>query len=669
MISKENAKIRIIELQKLLNEHNFHYYVESKPIISDYEFDMLMNELIELEKKFPEFLDPNSPSLRVGSDITSEFEQAEHVYPMLSLGNTYSKTDFIEFHNRIVKTIGNDFQYCCELKFDGLSISLTYEKGKLKKAVTRGDGTKGDVVTANVKTIRSIPLVLRGEGYPEFFEIRGEILMPHSSFIELNKQRNDEGVAEFANPRNAASGSLKLLNPKEVARRKLDCFLYYLMTENLPFDSHFKNLESAHSWGFKISDHYKIAQNIDEVFQFIDYWEQKRHELPYSIDGIVIKVDSVSQQKILGETAKTPRWAIAYKYKAERALTQLLSVDFQVGRTGAVTPVANLKPVQLAGTTVKRSTLHNSDFIRALDLHQNDFVYIEKAGEIIPQVVEIEISKRKNNAQPVIFPTTCPECGTNLIRNESEAIVFCPNDQTCPPQIKGKIEHFFERKAMNIGGGEATAELLYNVGLVKNIADLYDLTVEQIKKLERFAQKSAQNFIDSINESKKVPFERVLYALGIKYVGETISKVLAKKFKNIDNLQNATVEELQNTNEIGEKIAIEVKRYFSDAQNKTIIERLRKAGLTFETDNTQIESDVLTGKSFVVTGNFGTPQRRKEIEDFVEKFGGKLVSSVSANTNYIVAGDKAGASKMQKAQQLGIAVINENEFLKMINKL
>lgn len=666
MESKQSAKNRIIHLRNQIREHNYNYYVNSEPTISDYEFDVLMQELINLELKYPEFFDQNSPSVRVGDDSNKQFVQAEHKYPMLSLGNTYSKQDFFEFDNRIKKIIGNDFEYCCELKFDGASISLTYENGELIKAVTRGDSVRGDVVTDNVKTIRSIPLVLRGEGFPAFFEIRGEIIMPHSSFNELNKKRASDGLQLFANPRNAASGSLKMLNSKIVAQRKLDCFLYYLATDEFVSDSHFQNLALSKQWGFKISDNILKTNDINEVFNYIEKWEVNRHNLDYDIDGIVIKVDSIDKQNELGFTAKAPRWAIAYKFKAERVSSKLISVDFQVGRTGAVTPVANLEPVQLAGTTVKRSTLHNADYIKAFDLHLFDTIFVEKAGEIIPQVVGVDISKRDVNARKIIFPQNCPECGTLLVRNESEAAFYCSNDTGCPPQIRGKIEHFISRKAMDIAAGDATVELLFNNKLVKNIADLYDLKFEDVVKLDRFAVKSAHNLIDSINNSKNIPFERVLYALGIRYVGETVSKILAKSFKNINNLINATFDQLVEINEIGDKIAEEVISHFKKPENLEIVNRLISFGLKFEMDKIENSSTILAGKNFVVTGNFGTSARRKEIENLVEINGGKKVSSVSAKTDFIVAGDKAGSSKLEKAEKLGVKIISEADFLEMI---
>lgn len=668
MESKQSAKKRIKELREHIREHNYNYYVKSMPTISDYDFDMMLKELIDLENRFPEFFDENSPTVRVGDDTNKQFEQADHKYPMLSLGNTYNKEEFIEFDNRIKKVIGDDFEYCCELKFDGASISLTYEKGNLTKAVTRGNGARGDVVTNNVKTIKSIPLVLRGDSFPDFFEIRGEIIMPHTSFNELNKKRLKDGVQVFANPRNAASGSLKMQNSRLVAERKLDCFLYYISADNFKIDSHFENLQLAKEWGFKISDNILRTKDINKVFEYIEKWEKHRDELDYDIDGIVIKVDSISQQNELGFTAKAPRWAISYKFKAERASSKLISVDFQVGRTGAVTPVANLEPVQLAGTTVKRSTLHNADYIKMLNLHYNDYIFVEKAGEIIPQVVGVDETKRDRSSELVIFPQICPECGSMLVRRENEAAYYCINENGCPPQIKGKIEHFISRKAMDISAGDATVDLLFSQNLVNNIADLYDLKFEDIVKLERFAEKSAQNLIDSIENSKKVPFERVLFALGIRYVGETISKILAKNFKNIDNIQKATFEQLIEVDEIGDKIAEEVIKYFNDDDNLQLVNRLKATGLNFETEEIEHTTNLLEGKNFVVTGNFGTSQRRKEIEQLVEKNGGKKVSSVSAKTHYLVAGDKAGTSKLEKAEKLGVTIITEEEFLKMIGE-
>ncbi len=667
-MDKKTAQKKIQNLREKLRDYNYKYYVLNVSEVSDFEFDTMMKELVELEADFPEFFDENSPSVRVGDDRNAHFEEEKHAFPMLSLGNTYSKQDFIEFDNRIKKTIGDNYQYVCELKFDGASISLTYEKGEFKKAVTRGDGSKGDNVTKNVRTILSVPLVLREGDFPDFFEIRGEIIMPHSSFERLNKERLENGKDTFSNPRNAASGTLKLLNSAAVAKRKLDCFLYYLVTDKEVGNSHFENLKKCKDWGFKISDNIIKTSKISEVFEYIDYWENNRNKLGYDIDGIVIKIDSLDQQKLLGETSKAPRWAISYKFKAERALTKLLSVDFQVGRTGAVTPVANLEPVELAGTTVKRSTLHNADFIEALKLHKGDFVYVEKAGEIIPQVVGVDVLKRPKNTTKVEFPKFCPECNTKLVRYEDEAQYFCPNQSGCEPQIKGKIEHFISRKAMNITAGSATVEQLFNAGLVKNVADLFYLSSDRVVQLERFAQKSAENLIKSIAQAKSVPFERVLFALGIRHVGENISKIIAKYFKNIDNIKNASIDELVAVDEIGSKIAESLVDFFKDDENLLVVERLKNAGLQFEiVDNEEIK-DILQGKNFVITGNFGTPARRKELEKLVEQNGGKKVSSVSGKTDFIVAGEKAGSSKMEKAKKLNIKVISEDDFLKMIEK-
>ncbi len=666
MLSKESAKKRIDYLRKVLQEHNYYYYVLAQPKISDYEYDMLMKELIELEKQFPEFDDPNSPSKRIGDDRDQKFEQDDHKFPMLSLNNTYNFEELKEFDSRIKKTLQEKYEYVCELKFDGVSISLTYENGTFTKALTRGDGYRGDVVTENVKTIRSIPLKLRAEGYPALFEIRGEIIMPYNAFEKLNEQRRKEGLPEFANPRNAAAGSIKLQHSAEVAKRELDCFLYYLAADELPSDSHYQNLQLAKKWGFKISEHIKKTDSIEGVFDYIQYWDKERKNLPYAIDGIVIKIDSIRQQKILGHTSKAPRWAIAYKFEAEKALTQLISVDFQVGRTGAITPVANLQPVHLSGTIVKRATLHNADYIEALDLHYGDYVWVEKSGEIIPKIISVEISKRPPNAQKVKFPEKCPECGTPLKRNQDEAIYYCPNSNGCPPQIKGKLEHFVSRKAMDILAGSSTINQLYEKGLVRTIADFYDLKVDDVKNLEGFAEKSAQNLIKSIEASKKVPFDRVLYALGIRYVGERTSKILAKKFKNIDNLMKADENTLTQIDEIGEKIAKSIVEFFSDPENIRIIEKLKKAGVNMKMDE-ETNEQPLKGMNIVITGNFGTPQRRKELENMVEKLGGKKQSSVSLKTNYVVAGEKPGASKIKKAKQLNIPIISEQQFLKLIH--
>ncbi len=666
-MTRDQAKKRIDELRKLLNEYDYYYYVLAQPKVSDYEYDMLMKELIELEKQYPEFLDPNSPSQRVGNDHEQSFEQAAHGYPMLSLNNTYSPEELLEFDQRIKKIITEPFDYVCELKFDGVSINLKYENGLLVQAITRGDGTMGDVVTENVKTIRSIPLVLRGGDFPASFEARGEIIMPHDSFRRLNEERKKQGLPEFANPRNAAAGSIKLQNSAEVAQRGLDCFIYYIVGDQLPSDSHYQNLQYARKWGFKVSEHVKKVPDLRGVFDFIEYWERERDSLPFDIDGAVVKVDSIRLQRLLGETAKAPRWAIAYKFKAERVATRLLSVDFQVGRTGVVTPVANLEPVHLAGTVVKRASLHNADIIKNLDLHYGDYVYVEKGGEIIPKIVGVDKSRRPANAKPVEFVKYCPACGTELIRDPDEAAHYCPNRWGCPPQIIGRIEHFVSRKAMDILMGEATIKQLYEAGLVRSVADLYDLKYEDLVRLERFGDKSARNLLDSIERSKQVPFERVLYAMGIRYVGETVAKVLARHFKDIDSLRFAKYEELVAIDEIGDKIARSIIEFFKDNRNIEIIERLKKAGVKMKAEEKDLPQ-VLQGLSFVVTGNFGTPERRKRIEELVEQYGGKKASSVSGKTNYIIAGEKPGSSKIQKAKQLGIPVISVDDFLQMIGR-
>jgi DNA ligase (NAD+) len=663
-----NIEQRIKQLRKVLNEHNYKYYVLNQPSISDFEYDQLMKELIDLELAHPEYADPNSPSQRIGDDRTREFEQVVHKYPVLSLSNTYSKDEIIEFENRIKKIGLSNYEYVCELKYDGASISLTYENGKLLQAVTRGDGVSGDNVISNVKTIRSIPLELTGDDYPALFEMRGEIFIPHAGFEQMNREREETGEVPFANPRNAASGTLKIQNSSLVAKRKLDCFLYYFLGENLPSDSHFENLKKAKEWGFKISEHIKKCLTLKEVFEFIDYWENRRKNLPYDIDGIVIKIDSFNQQNTLGFTAKSPRWAIAYKYKAEQAATRLISIDFQVGRTGAITPVANLEPVTLAGTKVKRASLHNADQMLLLDIRINDIVNIEKGGEIIPKVVGVEKSCRDSDSKPVEYIKYCPECGTKLIRKEGEAKHYCPNEDGCPPQIKGKIEHFVSRKAMDIGLAEATISQLYESGLVKNIADLYSITKDQLLNLERFADKSAENLIDSINNSKKVPFDRVLYALGIRYVGETVAKKLANHFKSLDSLAKAREEDLINVEEIGDKITESIIYYFSNERNIRIINRLWEAGvqLGIKKESAEKLSDTLAGKSMIISGVF-KKYSREEIRELIEKNGGKNVSSVSARTDYLIAGDKTGPSKLEKARKLNIKIISEDDFLDIIN--
>jgi DNA ligase (NAD+) len=659
---------RIQYLSQTIEDHNHRYYVLSNPIISDYDFDILMKELESLEAQFPEYANENSPTKRVGKDISEGFVQVAHQFPMLSLGNTYNAEELREFDNRIRKVILEDVVYVCELKFDGVSISLTYENGSLKQAVTRGDGTIGDDVTTNVRTIKSIPLKLRGEGYPALFVIRGEIILPHRVFQKLNEERTNNGEVPFANPRNAASGTIKLLNPAMVASRQLDCYLYYMAGDKLPANSHVANLQLAKSWGFKVSEYFKLCRSIDEVLFFIEYWQKERENLPFDIDGIVIKVDSIKQQQELGFTSKTPRWAISYKFKAERAETPLLSVDFQVGRTGAVTPVANLQPVQLAGTTVKRASLHNADQIALLQLHVNDWVYVEKAGEIIPQVVGVNDEKRQKGAVPVQFIDKCPECGTSLVRNEGEAAWYCPNEYGCPPQIKARLEHFISRAAMNIAGGEATMELLYRNNLVRTIADLYRVTREKLINLERFGEKSAENFIKSVELSKQVPFHKVLFGLGIRFVGETVAKVLASHYHTIDELMNANVNELTKIDEVGERIAQSVVDYFTNEYNRKMIEDLRNQGVLFKNDAPRFErlSDELSGKNFVISGTFAK-HSRDEIKVLIEQHGGKLQSGVNAKTNFLVAGEGIGPSKLASAQKLGVSIVSEDDFLNMIS--
>jgi DNA ligase (NAD+) len=662
---------QIQSLRRTLNEHNYRYYVLSQPTISDAEYDRLMQELSELEKEHPELYDRDSPTQRVGSDIDNAFEQVVHPYPMLSLSNTYTREEITDFSDRIRKLLpGQPIEYVCELKYDGVSISLTYTGGKLERAVTRGDGDKGDDVTANVRTIKSIPLQLKGNDYPESFIMRGEIFLPHAGFERMNRERQTAGEPLFANPRNAAAGTLKLQNSSLVARRPLDCTLYFILGENLPFDSHYENLMKAREWGFKISPHIQKCTNLQEIFAFIDHWNTERDHLPFDIDGIVIKVNSYQQQRLTGFTAKSPRWAIAYKFKAEQALTRLLSIDYQVGRTGAITPVANLEPVFLAGTTVKRASLHNADQIELLDLRINDMVYIEKGGEIIPKVVGVEKKYRTEDSMPVKYITHCPECGTELVRSEGEAKHFCPNETGCPPQRKGKLEHFVSRKAMDIGLAEATIEQLFNHGLVKDSDDFYTLTKEQLVKLERFADKSAENLINSIKASTEVPYERVLYALGIRYVGETVAKKIAQAFPSIDALAAASIEELTSVEEIGEVIAESIRRFFTNEKNQYLVERLKKAGLQLQLKSGAYKtvSDKLARKNFVISGTF-TRHSRDEIKILIEKHGGKNLSSVSGNTHYIIAGEDMGPTKREKAKQMGIPIVTEDEFMKMIGEV
>lgn len=661
----EQVKKRIAELTEQINTHNYNYYVKASPVISDFEYDQLLKELQQLELEFPDYKLPDSPTQRVGSDLSNTFETVYHTYPMLSLANSYSREELEDFHNRIIKLISEPIEYVCELKFDGVSISLTYENGVLIRAVTRGDGEKGDNVTENVKTIKSIPLKLKGNDYPPNFEIRGEIYLSHVAFERLNQEREAIGEPLFANPRNSAAGTLKIQKSSIVAKRPLDCFLYNMFGDNLPHTSHFENLNKAQDWGFKVSDHMKKCKSLEDVFSYLEYWDSERTHLAYDIDGIVIKVNSYNQQNQLGYTAKTPRWAIAYKFKTEQALTKLLSIDYQVGRTGAITPVANLEPVLLSGTTVKRASLHNADQIKLLDIRLNDYVFIEKGGEIIPKVVGVDKKKRLPGARELEYIKQCPECNTTLVRREGEAKHFCPNEYHCPPQIVGKLIHFVSRKAMDIGMASATAELLFNQGLVRDITDFYSLTIEQILGLERFAKKSADNLIQSIERSKEVPFHRVLYALGIRFVGETVAKILARHFKSIDKIRKASIEELMEVEEIGDKIAESVNAYFRDELNKEMIEELVQAGLKFEDKNEVETGHMLEGKSIVVSGVFNQ-YSRDEIKTMIEKNGGKNTSSVSAKTDYIVAGENMGPSKLGKAKSLGIPILSEQEFLEMI---
>ena len=664
-----DEKERIEQLRRELHEHNHRYYVLNQPTISDQDFDFLMHELQDLEARHPEMADPNSPTQRVGSDLQTGFRQVAHRYPMLSLANTYSEQDVREWYESVKKGLaGEDFEVCCEMKYDGLSISLTYVDGHLTQAVTRGDGVHGDDVTQNVRTIRAIPLVLPGTGYPREFEIRGEILMPWSSFERLNAEREAAEEPLFANPRNAASGTLKSLDSRVVAQRGLDAYLYYLLGEDLPADGHFENLAAACSWGFKISEGMRKTKTIEEILDFINYWDKERKNLPVATDGIVLKVNSLRQQRSLGYTAKSPRWAIAYKFKAERESTRLLEVTFQVGRTGAVTPVANMEPVQLAGTTVKRATLNNEDFIRSFDLHIGDMVYVEKGGEIIPKIVGVNIDERPIICQPVQFIKRCPECGTPLVRYEGEAAWYCPNDTGCPPQIKGRIEHFIARKAMNIDSlGPETVNEYYQRRLIHNVADLYTIDVQQING-DGSRTKSAQRIVNGIQKSKEVPFERVVFALGIRFVGETSAKLLARHFKNIDALMNASLEELQEVEGIGEIMAKSIITYFHNPDNLAIINRLRDYGLQMALSESQttMMSDRLAGQSIVISGVFAH-HSRDEYKLLIEQHGGKNVGSISAKTSFILAGENMGPSKLEKANKLGIRIVSEDEFLELID--
>lgn len=666
----EKVKERIELLRKQLHEHNYNYYVLSQPVISDFEFDKLMKELIDLEAEHPELHDPNSPSVRVGSDINNNFPQVNHRYPMLSLQNTYSEGEVTDFFNRVKKGLNEQFEIVCELKFDGTSISLIYEKGRLVRAVTRGDGRMGDDVTDNVRTIRNIPLILKGDNLPDYLEVRGEILMPWSSFEQINKEREEQEEPLFANPRNAASGTLKLLDSRVVASRRLESYIYNITGEDLPTDSHFENLKLARNWGLNVSDTMRKCKSPDEIFDFINYWNVERKNLPVTTDGIVIKVDSLIQQRNLGSTSKFPRWAIAYKFNAEQAISRLESVTYQVGRTGAVTPVANLEPVLLSGTTVKRASLYNEDAIKALDLHIGDMVYVEKGGEIIPKITAVDLEARKENfmiGDKVRFATKCPDCGTTLVRNEDEAAHYCPNSEGCPTQIKGRIEHFVTRRAMNITIGPETITLLYDKGLIRDASDLYNLKFEDLVNLERWGETSARNLIESIEKSKSVPYERVLFALGIRYVGETVAQKLASAFPNIDKLIKATIEELTSVEEIGNRIAQSLIDYFSKPEFMQFVMRLKEHGLQFELSEDVLvaKTEKLKGLTIVISGTFKL-HSRDEYKAMILQNGGKNSGSVSKNTDYILAGDNMGPAKLEKAQKQGVKIINEEDFLKLI---
>lgn len=668
-MKRSEAKTRIEDLREIIKEHNHKYYVLNEPSVSDFEFDILLNELETLEKKFPEFVTDDSPTRKVGSDLTNEFVQYEHKYPMLSLGNTYNEEEVRDFDARIIKLTGEPVEYVCELKFDGASISITYRNGILFRALTRGDGNKGDDVTLNIRTIRSIPEKIVGHNIPDEFIIRGEIVMPRPVFDSLNEERIKAGMAPFANPRNAAAGTIKLLDPKIVSSRQLDCMVYFLLSDKLPWENHFANLKTASDWGFRVADSMRKCSNIDEVLSFISHWDVERHKLPYDTDGVVIKVNSINLQEELGFTAKSPRWAMAYKYKAEEASTKLLSVSFQVGRTGNITPVANLEPVQLSGSTVRRASLHNADQIELLDLHLNDTVFVEKGGEIIPKITGVDLSGRDNSSEKIVFITNCPECGTVLIKNDGEANHFCPNYLHCPPQITGRIEHFISRKAMDIDGlGEETIELLYKENLVRSFPDLYELTAEQLIPLERLGEKSATNILNSIRNSTHTPYHRVLFALGIRHVGETVAKTIAGKFRTIDELIEASPEKLTEIHEIGPKIAASIINYFADPDNIEIIRKLKLAGIKFndERDN-ELTGNSLDGKNIVISGTF-TRHSREEYKIMIERNGGRNSSSVSSKTSFILAGENMGESKKEKAEELKVQLISEDEFLKIIGE-
>ncbi len=658
---------RIVFLRSELQQHNHNYYVLDKPSISDFEFDMLLNELIELEKQHPEFYDANSPTQRVGGDLIKSFNTVAHQYRMLSLGNTYSSDELLDFDKRITKLVETEIEYVCELKYDGVSISLKYENGELAQALTRGNGTHGDDVTVNVKTINSIPLKLKGD-YPSKFEIRGEIFLPHQGFVQMNEKRLADDLEPFANPRNAASGSMKMQDSKEVSKRPLDCFLYYLLGKELPSFKHFDNLQSAKKWGFKIPDEIQVCSSIEKVISFVNYWDEKRHNLPYDIDGIVIKVNDLKLQEQMGFTAKTPRWAISYKFKAEQVVTTLNEITFQVGRTGAITPVANLEPVLLAGTIVKRASLHNADQIEKLDIREGDKVYVEKGGEIIPKIVGVAIKERDLFSQPTVYIGHCPECQTELVRSEGDAKHYCPNELFCPPQIKGKFEHFISKKAMDIDGiGPETIDLLFENKLISTIPDLYDLKKEDLLPFKKDGDKWATNIIEGLKQSKTIPFERLLFALGIRYVGETVSKVLVKEYQHIDALMCASQEELENVNEIGGKIAESVVQFFHDENNVTLVQRLKNHDLCFEIgEENKAISSKLSGMSIVISGVF-SKFSRDELKKIIEQHSGKNVGSISKKTTFVVAGENMGPSKLQKAEKLNVPLLSEDEFIKKIS--
>lgn len=676
-----DARNRVNELTRLINKHNYQYYVLDQPLISDYDFDMLLQELITLEQKYPELLDKHSPSQRVGGQITKKFPVVLHTYPMLSLGNTYNKEELSDFDRRIRKLLSDPFEYVCELKFDGVAIGITYTNGGLTRAVTRGDGVQGDDVTNNVKTIRSIPLKIESKAIPALFEVRGEVVMPHSSFVCLNQEKEDNGEALFANPRNAASGSLKLQDSSLTAKRQLDSFMYGLLGEDLPCDNHFNNMMKLKEWGFKVSSYTQRYDRLEDVFRFIERIQEKRNELPYDIDGVVVKVNHYHQQELLGFTSKSPRWAVSYKFKAERASTILHDVTFQVGRTGAVTPVANLMPVVVAGSTIKRASLYNADKIKELELYENDLVFVEKGGDVIPKVVGVDSSQRLPNAKKIQFISHCPECGTELVRNHGEAIHYCPNSQSCPPQIQGKIEHFIDRKAMNIESlGQGKTALLIQNKLISNVADLYDLRFEDLLGLEKtitdeetgkvktisFREKTVENILSAIDKSREVPFERVLFAMGIRHLGETMAKKLSVHFQNINKLMEATFEDLVAVHEVGEKMASSIREFFADPVNKKIIGRLKDAGLQFESAITsENQNKSLSDKTFVVSGVFGN-YSRQEIKDLIEYHGGKITGSISAKTNFVVAGENMGPEKRRKANELNVRIITENDLEAMI---